>query len=183
MYVVKRNGNKESVHFDKILARIRKLSFELTVKPEIVAKKVIAGLYDGVSTRDLDTLAAETSAQMVLDHPNYGILAARIEISNLHKETEKRFSVVMEELYKNDIVTESFIESERKNANQLDSAIVHAKDYSYDYLGFKTLETHDIMRNNKKIVERQQNILIPVAGCNKGRRLGESIGYVRGDIQ
>ena len=98
MYVIKRDGRRESVKFDKITARIEKLCYSLDpffVQPLDVAKKVITGLYDGVTTSELDNLAAETAASMTTKHPDYAVLAARIAVSNLHKETQKSFSATM----------------------------------------------------------------------------------------
>ena len=102
MFVIKRNGRKEPVKFDKITARIEKLCYGLNselVDPIDVAKKVIEGLYDGVSTSELDSLAAETAASLTTKHPDYALLASRIAVSNLHKNTIKSFSETMEKLY------------------------------------------------------------------------------------
>ena len=101
MYVVKRDTKKETVKFDKITARIVKMCYGLDplVSPEAVAMKVIEGIYDGVSTKDLDNLAAEVAAAKTIDHPDYALLASRIAVSNLHKETKKTFSDVMHDLY------------------------------------------------------------------------------------
>ena len=101
MYVVKRDGRKEPVKFDKITARIVKMCYGLDplVSPEAVAMKVIEGIYDGVTTSGLDNLAAEVAAAKTIDHPDYALLASRIIISNLHKETKKTFSDVVQDLY------------------------------------------------------------------------------------
>ena len=102
MLVIKRDGRKESVKFDKITARIDKLSYGLNtdfVKTIEIAKKVIDGLYDGVSTQELDELAAETAATLTTKHPDFATLAARIAVSNLHKTTSKSFSSTMKRLY------------------------------------------------------------------------------------
>lgn len=163
MFVVKRNGKKEPVLFDKITSRIRKLSYGLDVQPELIAQKTIQGLHDGIKTTELDTLSAENCASSVLIHPDYANLAARIEVSNLHKETNKVFSEVMEELFEHDIVTLSFIQKVRENKNNLNSAIIHDRDFDYDYFGFKTLEKAYLLRINKKIVERPQFLLMRVA--------------------
>ena len=153
MLVIKRDGRKESVKFDKITARIEKLSYGLNtkyVKTIEIAKKVIDGLYDGVSTQELDELAAETSATLTTKHPDYAALAARISISNLHKTTSKSFSNTMKRLYTyvNQKTQEnaSLLSKEvygiiNKNAAILDSSIIYDRDFNYDYLvkGIKDL--------------------------------------------
>lgn len=175
MYVLKRDGRKEPVHFDKITARINKLSFALNttfVQPHRVAQSVIQGLYDGVTTTELDELAARTSANMTVVHPDYAVLAARIAVSNLHKNTKKNFSRIIEELYhfidpKTDknasLIAEDVYEIIMANRDRLDSAIVHHRDYNYDYFGFKTLERSYLLKLNGKVVERPQHMLMRVA--------------------
>lgn len=163
MFVLKRDGRQEPVHFDKITSRIKKLSYNLSVKPELVAQKTISGMYDGVKTTELDTLAAETSAHLVLSHPDYGILASRIEVSNLHKETSKSFSETMYLLYDNGVLQNYFIEKVNKYKNELDSAIIHDRDFEYDYFGFKTLERSYLLKTRNRIVERPQMLLMRVA--------------------
>ena len=175
MYVLKRDGRKEPVHFDKITARINKLSFALNstfVQPHRVAQSVIQGLYDGVTTTELDELAARTSANMTVVHPDYAVLAARIAVSNLHKNTKKNFSRIIEELYlfidpktnKNaSLIAEDVYEIIMANRDRLDSAIVHHRDYNYDYFGFKTLERSYLLKLNGKVVERPQHMLMRVA--------------------
>src|SRR6201997_4112474 len=152
MYVIKRDGKKESVKFDKITARIEKLCYGLNpalVDPIDVAKKVIEGLYDGVTTSELDNLAAETAASLTTKHPDYALLASRIAVSNLHKNTVKSFSETMRKLYgytdkktgKNlSIIAEDVWQVIEKNAKLLDSTIIYDRDFSFDYFGFKTLE-------------------------------------------
>ncbi|GMT19209.1 hypothetical protein PFISCL1PPCAC_10506 [Pristionchus fissidentatus] len=174
MYVVKRDGRKELVHFDKITSRIVKLAYGLNdnyVDPISIAHKVIVGLYKGVDTAELDNLAAETAAGMTTLHPDYAILAARIAISNLHKKTEKVFSEVMRGLYSNRTVTGEhapMISPEtwaiiEKNAERLNSAIVYDRDFSYTYFGFKTLERSYLMKLDGRIVERPQHLLMRVS--------------------
>ena len=101
MYVIKRDGRKEAVKFDKITARIKKLCYGLSpiVDPVVVAMKVVEGIYDGVTTSELDNLAAEVAATNVIKHPDYALLASRIAVSNLHKNTKKSFSQTMVDLY------------------------------------------------------------------------------------
>ncbi|WP_462247539.1 ribonucleoside-diphosphate reductase subunit alpha [Ekhidna sp.] len=175
MLVVKRDGRRESVKFDKITARIEKLCYGLNsdyVKPVEIAKKVIDGLYDGVSTIELDNLAAETAATMTTRHPDFAKLAARISISNLHKVTETSFSNTMKRMYEyiNPKTGENaaLLSTEvygiiRSNAKKLDDAINYERDYNYDYFGYKTLERSYLMKLDGKIVERPQHMLMRVS--------------------
>ena len=171
MQVIKRNGKREEVSFDKITARIKKLVYGLSdhVNPIKISMKVIEGLYDGVSTSDLDNLAAETAATMAAVHPDYALLAARIAISNLHKNTNKSFSETMEGLYnyidpvtyqKAGLISDITIDVIRRHADTLDSAIIYDRDYSFDYFGFKTLERSYLLRMNGDVVERPQHMLM-----------------------
>ncbi len=175
MYVQKRDGRMESVKFDKITSRIERLSYGLDrrhVDPIIVTKKVIDGLYDGVTTVELDQLAAEVSASMMTTHPDYGILAARIAVSNLHKETLKSFSQTMERIHRYvnpktgeraGLLSDEAYDVVRTHAEVLDSTILYDRDFSYDYFGFKTLEKSYLIRLDGKIVERPQHMLMRVA--------------------
>lgn len=175
MFVIKRDGRRESVKFDKITARIDKLCYGLNmqfVETIDIAKKVIDGIFDGVTTQELDNLAAETAASLTTKHPDYATLAARIAISNLHKTTSKSFSNTMKRLYTYiDPKTgenASLISTEvygiiKKNAALLDSSIIYDRDFSYDYFGFKTLERSYLMRLDTKVVERPQHMLMRVA--------------------
>ncbi|MEM9549363.1 MAG: ribonucleoside-diphosphate reductase subunit alpha [Bacteroidota bacterium] len=172
MQVIKRSGNREAVSFDKITARIKKLCYGLNsayVEPIDIAKKVIQGLYDGVTTTELDNLAAETAATMTTRHPDYAMLAARISVSNLHKNTNKSFSKTMEALYnyidpktgeKAGLIGESTMQVIKKHASQFDSAIIYDRDYSFDFFGFKTLERSYLLRMDGKVVERPQHLLM-----------------------
>lgn len=175
MYVIKRNGKKEPVHFDKITARINKLSYGLDrkyVKPVEIAKAVIQGIYDRITTTELDNLAAETAASMTTIHPDYAILAARIAVSNLHKNTKKSFSKTIYDLYnyvdpktgeKAALIADDVYQIVKNNADKLDSAIIYERDYQYDFFGFKTLERAYLLKMNDKIVERPQQMLMRVA--------------------
>ncbi|TPE45475.1 ribonucleoside-diphosphate reductase subunit alpha [Pontibacter mangrovi] len=175
MLVVKRDGRRESVKFDKITARIEKLCYGLHmdyVSPIEVAKKVIDGIYDGVTTVELDNLAAETAASLTTKHPDYAVLAARVAISNLHKVTSKSFSNTMKRLYtytdpktgeNASLIAKDVYEIIRKNAALLDSTIIYDRDYNYDYFGYKTLERSYLLRLDGKIVERPQHMLMRVA--------------------
>ena len=175
MLVIKRDGRKESVKFDKITARIEKLSYGLNtkyVKTIEIAKKVIDGLYDGVSTQELDELAAETAATLTTKHPDYAALAARISISNLHKTTSKSFSNTIKRLYtyinpktqeNASLISKDVYGIINKNAAILDSSIIYDRDFSYDYFGFKTLQKSYLLKLDGKVVERPQHMLMRVA--------------------
>lgn len=175
MFVIKRDGRTESVKFDKITSRIEKLSYSLNadfVDPVEVAKKVIDGLYDGVTTSELDNLAAETAASLTTRHPDYAILASRIAVSNLHKNTIKSFSETMRLLheYKDpktskpaSLIADDVWEVIKENAEILDSTIIYDRDFSFDYFGFKTLERSYLLKLNGRIVERPQHLFMRVA--------------------
>ena len=174
MYVVKRDSRKEAVKFDKITARIIKMCYGLDplVSPEAVAMKVIEGIYDGVSTTDLDNLAAEVAAAKTIDHPDYALLASRIAVSNLHKETKKTFSEVIEDLYRYvdpktnenaSLIADDVYRVVMDNKDVLDSSIIYDRDFRYDYFGFKTLTRSYLMRLNGVIAERPQQMLMRVA--------------------
>ncbi len=174
MYVVKRDGRKEPVMFDKITDRVRKLCYELNelVDPVKVAMRVIEGLYDGVTTSELDNLAAETAASMTITHPDYAQLAARIAVSNLHKNTKKSFSETMNDMYhyvnprtgqESPLLSDEVYEAIMANAEALDSTIIYNRDFNYDYFGFKTLERSYLLRINGQIVERPQHMLMRVS--------------------
>ncbi len=183
MYVIKRDGRKEAVKFDKITARIVKMCYGLDplVSPEAVAMKVIEGIYDGVSTTDLDNLAAEVAAAKTIDHPDYALLASRIAVSNLHKDTKKSFSEVMEDLYNYvdpktnqpaSLLADDVYEAIMANRDTLDSSIIYDRDFRYDYFGFKTLTRSYLLKLNGQIVERPQQMLMRV-----------SVGIHKNDIQ
>ncbi|MFM8849839.1 MAG: ribonucleoside-diphosphate reductase subunit alpha [Cytophagales bacterium] len=175
MLVVKRDGHRESVKFDKITARIEKLCYGLDpkfVNPVELAMKVINGLYDGVSTSELDNLAAETAAAMTTKHPDFAKLAARIAVSNLHKPTSKSFSNTMKRLYtyvdtktgeNAPLISKETWKVIHGHAAELDEAIIYDRDFSYDYFGFKTLERSYLMKIDGKVVERPQHLLLRVA--------------------
>jgi ribonucleoside-diphosphate reductase alpha chain len=174
MYVVKRDGKKEPVMFDKITERIRKICYGLNplVDPVKVAMRVIEGLYDGVTTSELDNLASEIAATMTTAHPDYAKLAARISVSNLHKNTKKIFSEVMQDLYsyvnprtnqKSPLLSDEVYTIIMDNADLLDSTIIYSRDFNYDYFGFKTLERSYLLKINGEIAERPQHMLMRVA--------------------
>jgi len=174
MYVVKRDGRKEQIMFDKITARVRKLCYGLNelVDPLKVTMRVIEGLYDGVTTSELDNLAAEIAATMTTAHPDYARLAARISVSNLHKNTKKTFSDVMHDLYtyvnprtgkEAPLLDDEVYKVIMENKDTLDSTIIYNRDFGYDYFGFKTLERSYLLKLNGQIAERPQHMLMRVA--------------------
>lgn len=175
MYVVKRDGRKEPVKFDKITARINKLSYGLNTQfcdPVLVAQKVAMGVYRGVTTSELDELAAETAAAMTSMHPDYALLAARIAVSNLHKNTLKSFSMTATLMFEHvnpkngqqaPLISKEVFDIIMKNADRLDSEIIYDRDFDYDYFGFKTLERSYLLRLHGKVVERPQHMLMRVA--------------------
>jgi ribonucleoside-diphosphate reductase alpha chain len=175
MFVLKRDGRKEAVQFDKITARIQKLCYSLNsdlVDPIDVAKKVIEGLYDGVTTSELDNLAAETAASLTTKHPDYALLASRIAVSNLHKNTIKSFSGTMKMLHEYfdpkaqksaPLIADDVMEIINKNSDILDSSIIYDRDFGFDYFGFKTLEKSYLLKVNGQIVERPQHLFMRVS--------------------
>ena len=174
MFVVKRDGHTEPIMFDKITARIRKLNYGLNplVDPVRVAMRVIEGLYDGVTTSELDNLAAEIAATMTTSHPDYAQLAARISVSNLHKNTKKSFSSTMKDLYeyvnprtnkKAPLLSDEVYKIISENAEKIDSNIIYNRDFGYDFFGFKTLERSYLLKLNGQIVERPQHMLMRVS--------------------
>ncbi|XP_011632171.1 ribonucleoside-diphosphate reductase large subunit-like [Pogonomyrmex barbatus] len=187
MHVVKRDGRKEPMHFDKITARIETLCYGLDmnyVDPSAIAHPVINSLCSGVTTIELDNLAAQTAVTMINQHPDYAILAARIAISNLHKETKKVFSEVIADLYyaKNPvtnkrlfIICEKYYEIIQRNADKLNSAIIYDRDFNYSYATFKMLESDYLLRLSGKVVERPQHMLMRVAVGIHGEDIDKAI--------
>ncbi|WOG82163.1 hypothetical protein DCAR_0101325 [Daucus carota subsp. sativus] len=184
MHVIKRDGRQEVVNFEKITARLKKLSYGLSINhcdPILVAQKVCAGVYKGVTTSHLDELAAETAAAMTTNHPDYASLAARIVVSNLHKNTKKSFSETIKDVHNHvsersgqkaplladdvfDIIMNvSYMVYLNPNVARLDSEIIYDRDFDYDYFGFKTLERSYLLKIEGKVVERPQHILMRVA--------------------
>eukprot|EP00271_Cylindrocystis_brebissonii_P014282 TRINITY_DN35591_c0_g1_i1.p1 TRINITY_DN35591_c0_g1~~TRINITY_DN35591_c0_g1_i1.p1 ORF type:complete len:813 (+),score=147.62 TRINITY_DN35591_c0_g1_i1:442-2880(+) len=176
MYVEKRGGRgREPVQFDKITARLKKLSYGLNTDhcdPTVVAGKVCAGVFKGVKTSDLDELAAETAAGMTASHPDYAVLAARIAVSNLHKLTLKSFSETVQKMYdhvnngsklKAPLIADDVYEIIMKNKERLDSEIIYDRDFDYDFFGFKTLERSYLLKVNGMVVERPQHMLMRVS--------------------
>lgn len=173
-YVIKRNGKKEPVKFDKVTARIEKLSYSLSPMVNVieVAKKTIEGIYAGVPTTELDNLAAETAASLTITHPDYAILASRIAVSNLHKNTTKSFTATMRKLYhyidaktgnKLPLIADDVMKIIESNEELLDSTIIYDRDFGFDYFGFKTLEKSYLLKIDGKIAERPQHMYMRVA--------------------
>lgn len=175
MFVLKRDGRKENVHFDKLTSRLQRLCYGLNmsfVDPILVADKVSDGLLSGISTRELDKLMSETAAALTTRHTDYAVLAARIAISSLHRETKKVFSEVMDDLYNmtdaetgqpHPMISDFHYTVIRSNARQLNAAIVYNRDFGYNYFGFKTLERSYLLKINGRIVERPQHMIMRVA--------------------
>ncbi len=174
MFVLKRDGKKEAVKSDKVTARIQKLAYGLSEHVDTfqVAKKTIEGIYDGVSTTELDNLAAEIAASLTTKHPDYALLASRIAISNLHKNTKKSFTETMKDLYeyvdprtgKNaPLIAEDVYKVIADNSDVLDSTIIYDRDFGYDYFGFRTLEKSYLLKTNGQVAERTQHMVMRVA--------------------
>jgi ribonucleoside-diphosphate reductase alpha chain len=177
MYVLKRDGRKEEVKFDEITARLKYLvemapRLPEAVDPVLVAQKVVLGVHPGVKTTELDKLAAETAAYMSTTHPGYADLAARIAISNLHKETSASFSETIEKMYKyvnpkteqhSPLIADDVYRIVMANKDTLEGAIDYRRDFEYEYFGYKTLERSYLTKLNGQIVERPQHLLMRVA--------------------
>jgi len=168
MKVLKRNGSFEPISFDKVLGRIRKASKSLLVNPDSLAQQVLARIYDGVKTSEIDELTAQLSASLSTSHPDYGILASRITISNHHQNTDPSFTNVMKTLYdqmdhktgeKVSYVNDEIISIVNEKGKEIDNHIDHDRDYLFDYFGFKTLEKSYLLRDSsRKVLERPQHL-------------------------
>ena len=190
MFVTKRDGNLEDMSFDKILNRIKKLGQEVGIQINYssLVMKVIDQLYDKIETTKIDELAAEQCASLSTHHPDYGVLASRIVISNHQKNTEASFTKVMKSLYDfKDVqgnnkpllsdLTWNFID---KYSSQLDEMIEHNRDYLIDFFGFKTLERAYLFRVNSRIVERVQHMWLRVSvGIHASLKNPKSIELVK----
>ncbi|KAH8067325.1 ribonucleoside-diphosphate reductase [Aureococcus anophagefferens] len=191
MQVVKRNGKKETVRYDKITSRIKKLCYGLDakyIKPNQITQKVIQGVYDGVTTHELDELAAQTTAYMATQHPDFSVLAARISVSNLHKSTDKTFSDVVEKLHKHvhpktkkpaALISDETYATVQKHKDAINAAIVYDRDFEYDYFGFKTLERSYLMRLDGAIAERPQHMIMRLRGHLHAGGIGLSVHNIR----
>lgn len=175
MYVTKRDGSKEAVRFDKVSNRVRKMTYGLNsdfVDAMEISQKVIAGIYDGISTGELDNLAAETAASLIPKHPDYSILASRIAVSRLHKNTKKKFSETIEELHAYidpetnqpaGLISDETYNVVMSNKNKLDSAVIHDRDFNFEYFGFKTLEKSYLLKMYGHPSETPQHMYMRVA--------------------
>jgi ribonucleoside-diphosphate reductase alpha chain len=175
MEVIKRDGSRETVKFDKIASRIKKQTYGLNaeyVDPLEVTKKVVVGMYDGVSTRELDNLTAEVAASLIPVHPDYSVLAARIAITTLHKETKKTFTDTIDDLYNYvnprtgdsaGLIADDVYKVIKENAKKLNEVIIHDRDFYFDFFAFKTLEKSYLLKINGKIAETPQQMYMRVA--------------------
>ena len=175
MFVIKRDGSKEPVRFEKISNRIRKMTYGLNsdyVDAMEIAQKVIAGIYDGISTQELDNLTAETAASLIPKHPDYSILASRIAVSRLHKTTKKKFSETIQTLYEYvdpetnlpaGLINETTYQAVLKYKQKFDGAIIHERDFDFEYFGFKTLEKSYLLKTNGEVCESPQHMYMRVA--------------------
>jgi ribonucleoside-diphosphate reductase alpha chain len=175
MQVIKRDGSKEPVRFEKISNRVRKMTYGLNpdyIDPIEIAQKVIAGIYDGITTDELDNLAAETAASLIPKHPDYSVLASRIAVSKLHKSTKKKFSETIQDLYSYidpetnqpaGLINEETYSSVMKNKQKFDGAIIHERDFNFEYFGFKTLEKSYLLKMKGQPAESPQHMYMRVA--------------------
>lgn len=184
MKVKKRDGSLEEMRYDKITRRISALCSDLNleyVDPTYITLKVTQGIYDEISTTELDQLAAETAASMTTTHPDYAKLAGRVAVTNLHKTTPKKFSLAIKELYsfveprtgkESSLISDELYKFVMKNKSVIDGAIVQERDFDFDYFGFKTLERSYLLKISNRIVERPQYMYMRVA-----------LGICNGDIE
>lgn len=175
MKVLKRDGRLETLRLDKITSRIKKQTYDLDtefIDAMEVATKVVAGIYDGISTQELDTLAAETAAGLTYVHPDYGILAARIAITRLHKTTAKSFSETIDHLFNYidpktgqtaGLISDETYAAVQKHKNVLNESVIHDRDLTFDYFGFKTLERSYLLKTNGQVAETPQHMYMRVA--------------------
>ena len=184
MRVIKRDNSYENISFDKVLNRIHNLCYELNgVSADEIAQKVCARIYDGVKTSELDELAAQLCASFITTHPDYGILASRIIISNHHKNTSPSFSEVITVLKNNvdihgnpsPLVSDELVAIVNSHKEKLNSIIDYTRDYGFDYFGFKTLERSYLTKVNGKIIERPQHMWLRVALGIHGNDMKEAI--------
>jgi ribonucleoside-diphosphate reductase alpha chain len=175
MKVKKRDGSFEEMRYDKITRRIQNFCDDLNteyIDPTLITLKVTQGIYDGITTTELDVLAAETAASLVTTHSDYAKLAGRLAVSNLHKTTPKKFSQAIKELYsfiepktgkETTLISDEVFQFVQQNREALDGAIRQERDLDFDYFGFKTLERSYLLKVGKRIVERPQYMYMRVA--------------------
>jgi ribonucleoside-diphosphate reductase alpha chain len=188
MLVTTRSGKKEPVQFDKITHRIAQLTYNLDPKyvdAIQVAKRTINGLFDGITTDELDNLSAEVSAYMTSVHPDYARLAGRIAVANLHRQTSDSFMETFDALYgyeneytkeKQPLLSDEIYAFAREYKDRISAEIAYSRDFEFDYFGFKTLEKSYLLKVNGKIVERPQHLFMRVA-------LGVQIGNIEEAIK
>jgi ribonucleoside-diphosphate reductase alpha chain len=184
MKVKKRDGSFEEMRYDKITRRINVFCDDLNleyVDPTYVTLKVTQGIYDGIPTNELDILAAETAASMTPTHPDYAKLAGRLSVSNLHKQTPKKFSQAIKELYsfvepktgkESSLISDDVYKFVMENRDVLDGAIVMDRDFNFEYFGFKTLERSYLLKIGNRVIERPQYMYMRVA-----------VGICKNDVQ
>jgi ribonucleoside-diphosphate reductase alpha chain len=187
MKVLKRDGHLETLRLDKITNRIKKQTYDLDtdfIDALEVATKVVAGIYDGISSHELDTLAAETAAGLTYMHPDYSILAARIAITRLHKVTQKSFSDTIEHLYSYvdpktglnaGLISDETYQAVMKHKNVLNESVIHDRDFVFDYFGFKTLERSYLLKTNGQVAETPQHMYMRVAVGIWGNNIQQAI--------
>ena len=175
MQVIKRDGSREPLKFDKISNRIRKMTYGLNndfIDVLEISQKVIAGIFDGITTESLDNLAAETAASLIPKHPDYSNLASRIAVSRLHKTTKKKFSETIQDLYnyidpetgkEASLINEETYKAVMDNKDTFDSAVIHDRDFNFEYFGFKTLEKSYLLKLYGKVAETPQHMYMRVA--------------------
>ena len=173
MKVVKRNGSFEPISFDKVLGRIRKASKNLMVNPDSLAQQVLARIYDGVKTSEIDELTSQLAVSLSTNHPDYGTLASRVAISNHQRNTDSSFSNVMNSLAKQinpktdenvSYINDEIVTIVKEFAKEIDAKIDYDRDYLFDYFGFKTLEKSYLLRDsNRKVLERPQHLWMRVS--------------------
>ena len=166
MEVIKRDGSTEPVKLDKITARIKKQTYDLNqdyVDYMEVVKKTISGLHDGITTTELDNLAAETAASLSSTHPDYSFLASRIALTRLYKSLVKPFSKNAKRIYDAGFISEEVHEVIKNNARKINSMIVGDRDFNIDYFGFKTLERSYFLKVDGQVAECPQYLYMRVA--------------------
>ena len=175
MQVIKRDGSREPLKFDKISNRIRKMTYGLNndfIDVLEISQKVIAGIFDGITTESLDNLAAETAASLIPKHPDYSNLASRIAVSRLHKTTKKKFSETIQDLYnyidpetgkEASLINEETYRAVMDNKDTFDSAVIHDRDFNFEYFGFKTLEKSYLLKLYGRVAETPQHMYMRVS--------------------
>jgi len=183
IFVIKRDGDKEEVSFDKVLKRMKALSIGLDVNPHLIAQKLCSRIYNGVETSELDILGAEICATMITVHPDYQIIAGRIALSNLEKNTSPSFSETIQILYDNkdkngvkcSLISEELYKIVQKHRTKLNSVIKHKRDSNIGYFGLKTLERSYLFKVEGKIIERPQYLFMRVSLGIHGNNIKDAI--------